>query len=392
MNIELSLRQLLVLRDPGVRFTDGVMARVGDTPVLQSPDGVVQLADVRMRRRSRRIVFVAVAAIGVAAAMPMLWLRDSVEPPLAQEAPSPAGALPASALSSSDIATRRTSVEAGGNPDPLACLDPDVIRGILLMGIGGQKFSIATELPPELTGFKAPRQFAWVGSTERSFGGFASQSTVSVVYRADLAPDGARTAGVQALTAAGWALHSSGNPGTRSLFNTGHAGVTGENYCRGSKPVGIAASAIDGVTYLVLSIHRNQERAGPMNVCDQPPQVVARAVSELDPFMPTLEAPRDRATGQPVAMQGGGSSVGDSKLSGSASFTIQDSVGNVAQHFAAQLAQQGWSAETSWIGTGTAGSTWTRRVDTETALQGTLMVLSFDQGRFSAVFRAVRTK
>jgi hypothetical protein len=391
MDIELSLRQLQVLRDPGVRFTDGVMARVGDTPMPQPQDGVVQLADARARRRSRRILFITVVAIGVAAAMPMLWQRDRAEQPVAQAAPSTAGAA-LLAVSSSDISTQSAAKEPGESPDPLDCLDPDVIRGIVLMGMNSQTFSVAADLPPELAGFKAPRQFAWVGSTERGLGGSTSQSTVTVVYRTDLSPDAARTAGVQALTAGGWNLHDENRSRSSNVFTSSNSVPNSETFCREGQPVGIAASALDGVTYVALSLSRDTGRvAGFNSVCNQPPSS-ARLGSELDMYMPTLALPRDPATGQPVAMRGGGWSNGAVKRSGNTSFTTKDAVGNVVQHFAGQLAEQGWRMDAAWIGTGTAGSTWTRMGNAGSALQGTLVLSAFEDGRFTAAFHVVQTQ
>ena len=88
MDIEQKLRELLVPRDPGVTFTDGVLSRVGDVPDAPSGEGVVRLSDARARSRGRRMLIGAVLVASAAAAMlPFLQDRDggqSVE----QEIPS----------------------------------------------------------------------------------------------------------------------------------------------------------------------------------------------------------------------------------------------------------------------------------------------------------------
>jgi hypothetical protein len=219
---------------------------------------------------------------------------------------------------------------------------------------------------------------------------------MSAVYRTSLAPAAARSAAITALTAAGWKLQSDQRLSLLSVMNvftSANSARASETYCREGKPVGVTASALDGVTYVILSASRFADSAaGLMNSCNQPPQPVGRPGSTLDQYMPTLELPRDPATGQPVSMRGGGVSNGAAKRRASASFTLKDSPDNVSRHFARQMTEQGWSSDTGWSGAGTAGSTWTRRQDDNTLLQGTLSVSAFEDGRFSVIFTAVTTK
>src|SRR5690606_12167184 len=94
MDIEQQLREMLVLKDPGARFTDGVLARLGNVPDRQQRDGVVRLADVRNTRRGRRILLGALVVVGAAAAMlPFMPGRDNDVPASQQVAAlvAPAG-------------------------------------------------------------------------------------------------------------------------------------------------------------------------------------------------------------------------------------------------------------------------------------------------------------
>jgi hypothetical protein len=397
MDIELTLREKLVLKDPGPRFTDGVMSRVGDAPVGQNSDSVVQLADERARRRSRRILLATVVAIAAAASIPTYYLsRGPADAPVVQEAvASPSDASPT--VDPSLQALMPVEIEpTGDGQSPQECVDPDVLRALLL-GPGNQTFQLNDASPPELAAFKAPRQLTWVGASERGTrmsvtGAPMRTSTVSAVYRTSLAPDAARTTAAGALMAGGWKLQSDDRQSGMNVFTSVNSQPVAETYCRDDKPVNILASALDGVTYLVLSISRQTGNASLRNACDQPPQPAVRPASTLDKYMPKLELPRDPATGQPVPTSGGGGSSGDVKRRANASFTLKDSADNIARHFAGQMARQGWNADANWSGAGTAGSTWTMRQDADTVLQSMLVVSAFENDRFTVVLDVVTTK
>lgn len=391
MDIELELRQMFVLRDPGKGFTDKVLSRVGDVPEGPHRDGVARLADARNSKRGRRLLLGALLVVGVAAAMLPFMPERRMGVPETQETAAldkpVVEALPSHPVASPTEIAADSSGEGESQPD---CIDPDVLYGLLLPGLQGQSFRVASVVPPELAGFKPPRQLTWLGATERGAGGTMQ---VSAVYRSSLAPEAARIAAAAALAADGWELQSSYRPLGNSVFVSARIPGLADTYCREGKPVGLLSSALDGVTYVVLSVSRVGNSAGLISPCDPSSQPVARPVSALDPYMPALALPSDPATGQPVAMRsGGGGSNSDTKRRTSVSFALNASLASVAQHFASQMAAQGWAADASWSGTGTAGSTWTRRMDDDSHLQGNLSVSAFDTDRFTVVFHVVRTK
>jgi len=279
---------------------------------------------------------------------------------------------------------------------PLDCIDPDVLRALLVDAPGYQTLNVSTAAAPELAAFKVPRQLTLVGTAERGRGAGTQgtsnmPSSVAAVYRTGIAPDAARTAAREALTAGGWKLHSDERMYDTNVFTSGSSPTSGETYCREGKPAGLNASALDGVTYVVLTVTRNADAAG-YNTCNQPPRPM-RAVAGLDQYMPKLELPPDPATRQPVSLRsGGGGSSSETSRRASAGFTLKDSVANVARHFAKQMAGQGWREEASWSGLGTAGSTWTRQADAGSTLQGSVVVTAFDGDRFTVLFHAARTK
>lgn len=382
MDIEQQLREMLVLRDPGARFTDDVLARVGDVPDGQARDGVVRLADVRNSRLGRRVLLGVLVVVGAAAAMlPFLLDRDD-DVPGAQDGVAlltPAGGAAADPAAATGI----DQTEPVGSEGLIDCIDPDVLYGLLL-GPGIANFRISTDVMPQLAAFNAPRELTWLGGTERDVGGTRQLSTV---YRTSLAPEAARIAAAEALNSSGWTLHSDGRQLGAGVFVSASPQAAA-TYCREGVPVGVTAGELEGVTYVVLST--TGRTGGFSGTCERPPQVAARGTSPLDEHLPTLQLPRDPATGQLAAMQGGGGGTGGSSTRrANARFHVKDTVANVAQHFGSQMARQGWQSATSWSGTGSAGSTWSRRLDDDTVVESALVVTAFEDDQFTVMFRAV---
>lgn len=392
MNIEVQLRELLVLRDPGARFTDDVMSRVGNGLVMHSGDGVVRLADARAGKRGRRILLGMLVVVAAAASiLPFLPDRradGAAGQEVAMLEVSSGTSPPAGAAGQMPMPGQFAPVDDG--EDPLDCVDPDILYGLLLPGSLGETFRINATTPAELADFEPPRQLIWMGGSERGASG-TTQS--AAVYRSSLAPDAARVAAVGALTAAGWQLRAQGAPFITKVFVSDNASRFGETYCREGMPVMVTANVLDGVTYVVLSVSRRTDSSlGSGNACDQPARPVPRNTSALDPYLPQLALPPDPSTAQPVAMNGSSSSGGNMSSRVSVTFTVADSLDGVARHFASQMAGQGWQPDASWSGTGSAGSTWTRRLEDDTLLQGMVAVSGFEEDHFTAVFSAVLTE
>jgi hypothetical protein len=388
MDIELRLREILPLRDPGAAFTDGVMARVAEAPAVSADAGVVQLSEARARRRSRRILIGTVVVIAAAAAMPVYFLGGGRDAPLISKGPA---VIPVASVTTAPDAPSQSlvSTEPAGAAasNPPNCVDPDVLNGLLLRMIG-QTLRISASPPPELAGFKAPRQLVWMGSSERGKDK-DPMSTLSAVYRTSLAPDAARSATGAALGALGWKPQANHNPMSGNVFIAENFPAA-DAYCREGKQISLAARALEGVTYVVLAVPR--KHAGASAACDQPPPPGAAAQSALDAYLPKLEMPQDPATGAPVPVQsmaGGAGSNTQRRMN--VTFVLRDSADNVARHFARQMAQQGWTADVDWSGRDTAGSSWTRHADGD-VLQATVVVSAFADGQFTTVFHVVRTK
>lgn len=269
----------------------------------------------------------------------------------------------------------------------LDCIDPDVLRALLLQGQGERPQTFTAMVPPEIASVTMPDGYTWIGSSERVVGLLDASTTTSQVtaaWRTSLAPDAARAATATALAASGWEVRPM--PGFGTMVFRSAANQPAQPACRDGKTINMNATAMDGVTYVTLAVQRG---SNSNSICSSPFRMASMPGTEFERYMPRLEMPADPATGVPARMQAGNSSARAGSASSSAEFFLNDSPGNVARQFANQMAGQGWTSDASWSGAATAGSSWSRKGDSGADIHGTLTVTAVDERRFVAVFRVL---
>lgn len=272
---------------------------------------------------------------------------------------------------------------AFGQQGLLDCIEPDVLRGLVLQGQGEPPPVITAAMPRELSAVKMPAQFTWIGSAERALGRMDASTTASQVtaaWRSSLPYEAARTAAAAALAASGWELRTSGM--ATYVFRSASLQVT-QSACRDGQEVGVTSTSMEGVTYVLLRLQRDNFGSS----CSQPMR--PGVITGLEPYLPRLEMPIDPATGQAARMHGSSQGSRSGMVDARAELTIRDSAGNAARHFAKQLTEQGWSSDAAWSGTTTAGSSWSRREGGE-LIHGMLSVITVSDGNLRAELRITR--
>jgi hypothetical protein len=266
----------------------------------------------------------------------------------------------------------------------LDCVDPDVLRGLMFQSSADQSSIVTTAVPKELAGVTLPAQFSWIGSIERDMGRVITNGATSTTaaYKTSLTPEAARASAVATLASRGWELQAAMPSIGSGVFNASSLPPQ-QTMCRDKVPVTINANAIDGVTYLNLVINRGG------NSCDARPRP-ASVAADLDPYMPKLDMPVDPKTGMEARMRGSGGGGGTGSRDVRAEFSTSDSVGNVGNHFARQMASQGWTRDATWTGESFAGSSWVRTGDNGATIVGSLHVTSLDGGSFRAVLNVAK--
>lgn len=270
----------------------------------------------------------------------------------------------------------------------LDCIEPDVLRALVLQGQSEQPPLITGALPAELSAVKLPREFSWIGSAERRMGMLDANTNavqVTAAWRSSLTTEAAREAATNALIASGWEIRSLGttrNGGFKASFIP-----VPRMACRDGNAVDVNAGAMDGATYLQLVVRR-----GMNSLCNQPTQAFRINTGGLGEYLPRLDLPA--AAGPAINLNGGASGGNGSSgavrwASEAMDFVVPDSIDSLARHFATQIAAQGWSSDANWSGGSTAGSSWYRRIDGGTLVLGTLSLTVLGEQRFNAGFRLV---
>jgi len=266
----------------------------------------------------------------------------------------------------------------------LDCIEPDVLRALLLQSQGERPLVITAAVPRELAALKMPGQFIWIGSAERITGRLDANTNISSVaaaWRSALGSDAARAVATSALVASGWEIRQP--PTGLSVFST--AAAFPPQLCRDGRSIYVNAGTMEGVTYLLLTI----PRGNPDDNCSQPAPTIPVVSSTFVPYLPQLALPVDPSTGT-TAQSGSSSANFGTSVSARTEFTLSDSVANVGRHFAKQMAEQGWSSDAIWSGASTAGSSWSRPVEGGARILGMLSVTVFDARQFVAELRITR--
>lgn len=272
--------------------------------------------------------------------------------------------------------------------NPLECVDPDVLRALVFPGNADQSVVVSSGLPDELAAIVAPSPFTLIGSMERDLGAVLNGvtiRTVSAVYRTTLSPDAARAAALDGLAAAGWEVQPAQGPqmGSGVFVSTNQMPVS-QAACRDDMPINVTARTVDGKTYVTYGVSIGSNSSA----CDPRASAQFMSRSPLDEHMPKLELPSDPSTGEPARMRGSGGGGGSNSRNVRVEFRVAESVRNVASSFARQMADQGWTADATWSGSTTAGSSWTKESAMGTLL-GSLRVTAVADGEFTVVLNVV---
>lgn len=262
--------------------------------------------------------------------------------------------------------------------DLLSCVDPDVVTALL--GFGYQPGSKVTdEVPQEFSTLRFPSSYSLVGS-------LSSDHLVSIAYRAGLDSQDARTEIFELLRQSGWRPMRKQEGEMRTGFQPAPTASP--------DPLSLCHSSGDRVSVLVreddrgslVTVYRPVERRG--RNCNEEAGPSRRIRwGFTDDLMPYLELPADsRRHGG-----GGGGVIQGSGDDADADVRVTTDLQPVEllEHFAAQLATQGWLPGSSWASEESLGSTWSLEREGLPKTVGNLQLVTHSPGDYSLKFSMI---
>src|SRR5690606_30048147 len=225
--------------------------------------------------------------------------------------------------------------------DLLQCIAPDVREGLLFVTPADALPPVTPDVPAEIAALRVPAAFALIGSADRGF-------SIAAAYKASGDPQAVLDAAVSALTADGWALAPGANMPSAFASPTM---TRSQSLCKDGNSAGVSVRLVDDTTYVSYSVAKSSERTD----CAMRGTLRER----MDAGLPSFDY---SAFGAPTPRGSSGSSSGISTLR-STRVDVNAELPALASELARQLREQGWQEDTSWTGTVTAGSTWSRTTD-----------------------------
>lgn len=266
--------------------------------------------------------------------------------------------------------------------DLLACVDPDVREG-LRIGAAGRGEVVSLEVPEELVGVAVPENLEFIGSSETPI------YTVAA-YKTDSMPGDALEAVSAMLGEAQWREYRPVGPTRGGFVNVDRP--LNQSLCRDRTRIGISSRRAENATYVSMNILELVEETS----CDDLLSESRSTVFGRSPrfvvhdHMPTLTLPEGARTIDPqLAVLGSGSFSGSDRfLNTRVDIETDLSAQELAEHFAQQLRDQGWSDDAAWSGEVSSGSVWLATPEAELNLMGLLDVIALDETVYQATFRA----
>jgi hypothetical protein len=247
----------------------------------------------------------------------------------------------------------------------LQCPNPDILNGLVFLGRGDMKLNVTRGSPGFMGDFRVPAGFLLIGTGVRATG------MTTVAYKTSLSGDKAHAALLAALGADGWEVEPSQGPG--NTFNVAREGTV----CRNGERRMLLVTQSGGATYVSINSDTQQRRRD----CNAPDPALNMQFGRARNAVPRFQFP----VGTSIAQGGGGGGGNGRNYTTSSRIISTETSAGLVQHLASQIAGQGWSADSGWDGSGSAGSTW-RRISDGEVTTGVLQIVKVSEGTYDVDF------
>jgi hypothetical protein len=245
--------------------------------------------------------------------------------------------------------------------DLLECVNPDVVNSLLFNGRADARYLVSPDLPDALSGYRAPAGFEFVGSLARN-------DTISTAtFRTELAGEFAFDSAVAAFEAERWEAEEQLRIGVPVFSLTNRPlSVT---LCRDGERRNVRVRNVNAARFVEINfVTEDRPRACH---ADDPRFSQMPTMGAIHEQLPTLTFPD--STREPNGNDpGGGTGGAGERVRTSVQVESPDTARALINHFAGQMADQGWLPDAGWSGQHSAGSTWSRVGDDNIRYTGIL--------------------
>lgn len=255
------------------------------------------------------------------------------------------------------------------------------------MGQSALYSDILDAFPP----FTVPADFEVLASADQGF-------VQRVILSSTLDEAGASAALTQAFIAEGWSqIPINGMPAQQTGFVSAEQPVVvPQQLCHDDHGM-LTASVRDDGGKRYININRNLSGQGIRPTCAEMLAQAAQGYSGmgfrrggmLDTYAPKLIMPESNMPTRPTAFMGGGGGGSSNDWESRGALTIDWEIGDIYEHFASQIGEQGWLADSDASGGVVATGSWTKSVD-DVNLVGMLSIIKLAENTWDMRFRIVR--
>lgn len=271
------------------------------------------------------------------------------------------------------ILTGSANLVAQANPDPLACVDPDIANTLLGMP-GESHVEIVRQIPAGYADFDLPKGLVLIGSRQ-------GQHMTIISFKSAATVSKTKAVVVDMLEQADWQKHEQAGYGLVGGFQNPQASNRNQalTFCHetyGFMNVSVSKNSADS-TYVLLT-GRTQREIGQCDIMRMGMQGYSNVRSKL----PVLDIPEGaRASGV------GGGASGYNQATSRMQLETTLSAAELMSFFGAQLVNQDWGSEGQWVGQRVSGSGW---LSPDDKYSGALQIVVIGEDAYKLGFQMIR--
>lgn len=276
---------------------------------------------------------------------------------------------------------------------------PQALVKALLLNPLGEDMRLIDGIPEAFPDISIPGDFTVLGGLEQG-------PSQRVVLQSSFSPDDAMVSMTEAIVSAGFVDMEALTRQQRTGFLPAQSGYETRLLCRnGFGTMNVEVSSPEGVTQVVLGttgferlgFASCEEMAGMSSTppsgwisSDRPRALFVELATNFGQHMPVMELPADAETARGVYFGSSRMSSSRDTHETSSQFASAMTIPQLYEHFAAQIAAQGWALDGASTGQVSASSNWIKIPEADTYLHGAFSLLQNSESNFTLNFKMTK--